>query len=183
MKTRLLGALIGLAISFAVPTFAQQKEATLTEQDSQQLGALGKKWVEAMNNNDAAALAALFAQDAVFVTNTGMVYGREAIVKWYADDFQEWHHSNHVTKGDPNSVRIVGTADNVALASSGEWSETIQGKTGDPIHLEGYWSSICAREGNDWKIRISTFNMIPAPEAPEAGRTQRINKEIAQPPH
>jgi hypothetical protein len=26
MKTRLLGALVGLAISFALPTFAQQKE-------------------------------------------------------------------------------------------------------------------------------------------------------------
>src|SRR5262245_52949506 len=101
MKMRLIVALLGFAISFALPIFAQQKEAILTEQDSQQLGALGKNWVDAMNNNDAAALAALLTQDAVFVTNTGMVYGREAIVKWYADDFQEWHHSNHVTKGDP----------------------------------------------------------------------------------
>jgi len=183
MKMRLVVTLLGFAISFALPIFAQQKEAILTEQDSQQLGALGKNWVDAMNNNDAAALAALLTQDAVFVTNTGMVYGREAIVKWYADDFQEWHHSNHVTKGDPNSVRIVGTADNVALASSGEWSETIQGKTGDPIHLEGYWSSICAREGNDWKIRMLTWNMTPAPGAPEAGRTQRINQETAKPSH
>jgi len=33
MKTRLLGALVGLAISFALPTFAQQKEPTLSEQE------------------------------------------------------------------------------------------------------------------------------------------------------
>jgi hypothetical protein len=33
MKTRLLGALVALAISFALPTFAQQKEPTLSEQE------------------------------------------------------------------------------------------------------------------------------------------------------
>ena len=33
MKTRLLGALVGLAISFALPTFGQQKEPTLSEQE------------------------------------------------------------------------------------------------------------------------------------------------------
>jgi uncharacterized protein (TIGR02246 family) len=183
MKMHLVVSLLGLAFSFALPIFAEQKEATLTEQDSQQLGALGKKWDEAQNNNDAAALAALLTQDAVFVTNTGMVYGREAIVKWFADDFQEWHHSNHVSKGDPNSARIIGTAGNVALASSGEWSDTIQGKTGEPIHLEGYWSAISAREGNDWKIRMLTWNITPTPAAPEADRTQRVNQETAKPSH
>ena len=51
---------------------------------------------------------------------------------------------------------------------------TIQGKTGDPIQLKGHFSSILTREGNDWKIRMSTWNVTPAPTAPEAGRTQRI---------
>ena len=164
MKIRLLGALVGLAISFALPTFAQQKAATLSEQDRQQLGALHKKWDDAENNNDAAALAALFAEDAVFVTDKGPVYGRQAIEKWFADDFQEWHHSNHIGKQDPNSLRVIGTADNVA--SHGEWSLTVQGKTGDPIHVEGYWSEIDTREGDDWKIRMHTFNITPGPVAP-----------------
>jgi hypothetical protein len=89
MKMRLLTALVGLAISFALPTLAQQKEPTLSEQDRQQLGALGKKMDEANNNNDAAAVAALFTEDVVLVTDKGLVNGREAIEKWYADDFQE----------------------------------------------------------------------------------------------
>ena len=56
MKIRLLGALVGLVISFALPIFAQQKEngrSTTIEQ----LIAFGKKYNEAENNNDAAALA------------------------------------------------------------------------------------------------------------------------------
>jgi hypothetical protein len=75
MKIGLL-ALAGLAISFAVPTFAQQKAPTLSEQDSQQISALAKKYDEADNNNDAAALAALFTEDAVIVPETGPVNGR-----------------------------------------------------------------------------------------------------------
>ena len=178
MKIRLLGPLVGLVISFALPIFAQQKE-TVDPQTIEQLIAFGKKYDEAQNNNDAAALAALFTEDAVFVTDTGTVYGRQAIEKWFADDFQEWRHSNKLTKGDQNPPRIIGTADNIA--SSGEWSVTIQGKTGDPIQLKGHFSSILTREGNDWKIRMSTWNVTPAQTAPQAGRTQRINQEISKP--
>ena len=79
MKIRLAVALAGLAISFALPIFAQQKELTPNEQDHQWLDALVKKFDEAWNNNDAAALAALYAEDAVIVTDTGPIYGRDAI--------------------------------------------------------------------------------------------------------
>ena len=175
---RLLGALVGLLISFALPIFAQQKE-TVDQQTIEQLIAFGKKYDEAENNNDAASLAAFFTEDAVFVTDSGSVYGREAIEKWFTDDFQEWRHSNKLSIGDQNPPRIIGTADNIA--ASGEWSATVQGKTGDPIQLKGHYSVILTREGNDWKLLRSTWNVIPAPTAPQAGRTQRIRQRRAQP--
>jgi uncharacterized protein (TIGR02246 family) len=163
MKIRLLLALVGLAISFAFPIFAQQKAATLSEQDRQQLGALHKKWSEAENNNDAAALAALFTEDAAFVTDKGPVSGREAIKQWFADDFREWRHSNHIHKLNSNSARIIDTAGNVTL--NGEFSVTVKGKTGGPIPVTGYWSEVDTREGNDWKILMHTFSITPAPAA------------------
>src|ERR1700739_2283615 len=107
MKIRLAVPLVGLAISLAMPTCAQQKEPTLSEQDRQQLGALHKKWSEEENNNDAAALAALFTEDVVFVTDKGTVSGREAIRQWFPDDFQEWRHSNHIHRLDSNTARII----------------------------------------------------------------------------
>ena len=164
MKIRLAVPLVGLAVSFALPIFSQQKEATLSEQDRQQLGALHKKWSEAENNNDAAALAALFTEDAAFVTDKGPVSGREAIKQWFADDFQEWRHSNHIHKLNSNSARITDTAGNVTL--NGELSLTVQGKTGGPIPVKGYWSEIDTREGNDWKILMHTFSITPEPAAP-----------------
>jgi|SRR5258707_909349 hypothetical protein len=47
---------------------------TADPQLRQQLDAKSKKFDEAFNNNDAAALAAFFTEDAVLVTDTGPVY-------------------------------------------------------------------------------------------------------------
>jgi hypothetical protein len=67
MKTCLLVPLVGLAISFALPTYAQQKDLAdpLT---TQKVFESFKTWDEAVNNNDAAAIAANFTEDAVMET-------------------------------------------------------------------------------------------------------------------
>src|SRR5271166_4440412 len=76
MKIRLVVALVGLAISFALPTFAQQTN-TPDPQLREAIVALHKKYDDAFDNGDAAALAACFTKDAVLVNETGPVYGRE----------------------------------------------------------------------------------------------------------
>jgi ketosteroid isomerase-like protein len=63
-----------LAISLALPTFAQQKE-TVDPKIIEQLDALSKKFDEAFNNNDAAAVAALFTEDAIWVVDTPVIVG------------------------------------------------------------------------------------------------------------
>jgi hypothetical protein len=78
--------------------------------------------------------------------------------------FEAWHPKNHLTKLDPNSLRVIGTADNIAV--NGEWSEIGQPKTGESIPIKGYWSAIKTREGDGWKIRVLTANITPAPPAP-----------------
>jgi uncharacterized protein (TIGR02246 family) len=97
-----------LAISFALPTLAQQTN-TLDPQLRQRLVEVIKKHGDAMNNNDAAAAAACFTEDAVYVTDRGPVNGREAIENWYADLFQKVHFSEHIITIDRDSPHIVGT--------------------------------------------------------------------------
>ena len=130
----------------------------------QQLDAKSKKYSDAMNKNDAAAVAAFFTEDAVLVNDSGPVYGRKAIEKSFVDFFQDWRVNDHVTKRDQYSPHIIGTAGDTAW-SNGEWSLTLQGKTGDPIQLKGYWSSVDVREGDAWKDRMQTWNITPAPPA------------------
>src|SRR5580704_14004763 len=101
MKIRLLLALSGVAISFALPTFAQQKD-TVDPRIAQQrdlvgdakaldeFGVLAEKQSEAFTNKDPAAVAALFTEDAVLVAPDGMFSGRQAIEKRYEGTFQRW---------------------------------------------------------------------------------------------
>jgi ketosteroid isomerase-like protein len=116
-----------------------------------EFNALGMKCDEAYKKNDAAALAALFTEDAVVVTDTGPIYGREAIEIMYADEFHKWHPINHI--GQADQLNAIG---NVPW-SVGEWWNTLQSQTG-PVFVRGYWSAIYIREGDAWKIRMLTVS-------------------------
>ena len=68
MKIRSVATVVGLAISFAFPTFAQQTN-TPDPQLRQRLLAVIEKHADTMNKNDAAAAAALFTEDAIYLTD------------------------------------------------------------------------------------------------------------------
>jgi ketosteroid isomerase-like protein len=137
---------------------------TADPQTTEQLRAFSKKVDEAWNNNDAAALAALFTEDAVLLEDTGPIYGREAIEKHYTNLFQKVHVSNHLDKPDQSSPHILGTTGNEAW-SNGQWSLTYQVKGGDPVELTGYWLEIYSCEGGTWKKRVDAWNLTPPPAA------------------
>ena len=65
------------------------KAHTPDPQLRQQLDAKIKKYNEAWDKNDAVAVAAFFAEDAVLVTNEGPSYGRQAIEKLLTEVFQK----------------------------------------------------------------------------------------------
>jgi uncharacterized protein (TIGR02246 family) len=160
MKIRLL-ALVGLVISFALPNFAQQTNAP-DPQLRQRLVALIKKHTDALDKNDAAAVAAVFTEDGILVTPDGPISGRESIEKYYAGVFKQVQLSNNLAPVDDDSPHIIGTAGNEMWAT-GKWSATVKGQNFGPVEAKGYWSVI--REGDDWKIRMLTFNQTPAPAA------------------
>ena len=151
-----------MAINFALPTFAQQKE-TVDPQLVQKLDTLNKKYNEAINNHDPAAFDALYTEDAIFLTNTGPVYGRKAIEKWYEDGFKGSQPKNNTATIDPHSVRMLGP-DN--LTYNVEWSETDEPPNGKPFQVKGYCTVVATHQGDAWKICALTWNLTPAPPAP-----------------
>ena len=159
MRMRSLLTVVGFAIGFAVPTFAQQTNV----QNVQQLHAIDKRSDEAFLNGDAAALALLFTEDAVLVTDTGPIYGRQAIERYYADMFQILHYFSHDTTYDPTSPHPIGSDGN-GVWENGEWSSAIapRGEDCGPRQIRGYFASVNVREGDHWEIRMLTSNVAPA---------------------
>jgi len=66
MKIRLLLTLVGLAISYALPTVAQEKDSVDPELMKAALHSC-QVFDDAFNNNDPEALANLFTEDATLV--------------------------------------------------------------------------------------------------------------------
>ena len=172
MKKNLVVALVGLAISFALPTFAQQTNAP-DPQLRQKLVDVIAKHADAINKNDAAAAAACFTPDAVYVTDRGPVNGGEAIEKWYADLFKKVQFTYYAFTIDQDSPHVIGTAGNEIWAT-GRWSSTIKGENFGPRQITGCWSVI--RVGDDWKIRMLAYNETPAPAATPSPTTTPNNQ-------
>jgi ketosteroid isomerase-like protein len=108
MKNLFLLALVGLAVSSALPIFAQQADKP-EPQLREKLIAVIKKHTDALDKNDAASVAANFTEDAVSVEQDGPAFGREAIQKLWADRFQNVQFSNDKVTVDEDSPHILGT--------------------------------------------------------------------------
>jgi uncharacterized protein (TIGR02246 family) len=148
MKIRLVVALVGLAISFAVPTFAQQKD-TADPKTAQQIRALTAKFNEAFNKHDPGAVAALYTEDAVWQTYHGTYFGRQRIEKVYADwCFKRWNKHNWVT----TISRVIPVGNEVR--ATGIWSCDLGGGGAD----RGLCSWVLVHEGDIWRIHKETLS-------------------------
>lgn len=158
MKTLLVVPLVGMAISFALPTFAQQPN-TPDPQLREQIAAVGKKFDDGFVKGDAAALAALYTENAVLVNDSGPLFGREVIKANYENVFRIVQFTEHSGTLDPRCPNLIGTSGNDAWAT-GEWTQIIKGQNFGPLNEQGYWTAIYTREGDVWKVRVSTWNRL-----------------------
>jgi uncharacterized protein (TIGR02246 family) len=148
MKIRLLLTLAGLAIRFTVPTFAQQQSAVDPEV-RQQIEALLVKGDEAYNKHDAAALAAGYTEDAVFVGGGGGPephYGRQAIEKRIALDMASY-------PGEVSQSHELIQVYALGLDVCAIENLTIE-------QWKGYAILLFVREPDEWKIRMAYVNTL-----------------------
>jgi ketosteroid isomerase-like protein len=153
--------LIFVLLATSFDSFAQHNNTTTDPQVTQKVRVLSRAFDDAVNNNDAAAVAALFTEDAVLVSDRGPIHGRKAIENWYSGVFQALHPRNHIGTPDGNDPHVSCFSGDEAW-ETGEWSETEQARPGRPIQSRGYWSTVYIREGADWKIGMLIYNVTPA---------------------
>ena len=160
MRIRLGGALLGLAISFASPTFGQltnEPDPKLRERFISPI----QDFTDALDKNDAVAMAGCFTEDATLLNQYERFSGRQAIEQWYAEVFKKVQSSNNLITVDADSPYFLGTYVGNELLGTGTWSQTINGLT----EVKGSWSAIVIREGDRWKIRMLTTTATLAPAA------------------
>jgi len=154
MKLHVLLALAGLTTGLTLPALAQQEEPPLGEQDYQKLVELGKKNDEAWSKRDATALAALYTKDALFVTPSGILSGKDAIEQRYEDGFKDFQ-----VKG----VRVTTVSRAVEAHAVGN---NMAWEVGGPANLvkEVHGNSVvlAQRDGDAWKWRLLIINVAPA---------------------
>jgi uncharacterized protein (TIGR02246 family) len=148
MKIRFLRVLVGLAISFALPSFAQEKN-TVDPEVHQQIEALLAKGDEAYNKHDAAALAAGYTEDAVFVGGGGGPephYGRQAIEKRIALDMASY-------PGEVSQSHELIQVYALGLDVCAIEKLTIE-------QWNGYAILLFVREPDEWKIRMEYVDTL-----------------------
>ena len=145
-----------LALTFAVvaPAFADDAK-TIAQR-------VGEKWIEAFNKKDAAALTALYTADAVLLPQgtDQPIIGADNIRK-FMDEMVKQKLENMVLP-----VAQANMLDPKSLYLAGTWAADAGGQ-----HINGTYLSVIVQDGESWKYRADTWNMMPPPAAATASAT------------
>jgi uncharacterized protein (TIGR02246 family) len=141
---RLLLTLAGFALGLVLPVLAQEQN-TVDPEVRQQIEAVHMKYVEAENKGDAAAIAALFTQDAVQVwygrSEGGLASGQQAIENRYRINFTS------PSPFDSKIVQIYPIGNDICAVT--EYKH---------MTSKGHGVTIYGREADTWKIRMAYAN-------------------------
>jgi uncharacterized protein (TIGR02246 family) len=152
-----------LTIGLALPAHAQQTSTSA----AQQIADLGKKYDEAFNKHDVAALSAIFAENAVIVGEGPMLSGRQAIEENYRNFFKNGNpNPDHLTK----VVEMRAMGDKAAWVV-GEWSGTGPGPNNTTQDFHGNWGGVDVQENGKWVVQMLTWNRIETPPPVATGST------------
>ena len=151
---RTLSAL-AMILAVAAPAFAADDAMSISKQ-------INDSWLAAANKGDAAALTALYTNDAVLMPHgVAQPIKGEANIRKFFDELVKAPLENTaipITESkmlDPNTV-----------LTAGPWSGDVPASANNPkIHLEGTYLGIAVRQGSDWKITADTWNQMPPPAA------------------
>ncbi|MDX1583483.1 MAG: SgcJ/EcaC family oxidoreductase [Thermoanaerobaculia bacterium] len=124
------------------------------------IGEVRSAWIESAEADDAAAVAKLYAEDAVFVSPmSGPVRGSDALEQHWSETFA----TAADTTVEPEKTEVSGDL----AYDYGTFSQTITPPDGDAQDIEGHYVVVMKRTGGEWKI----VRHLSAPLEPAASGT------------
>lgn len=140
----------GLAMMLIEPAVAQRNPDV--EQALSQ--SVGKIFIESCKKGDAVYMASRYTDNALVLPPGPAVIGRQAIEKSWEAAFKSGM-TDCAFKFD-QSERVG----NVAYAG-GEWFAAVPGANGTKQKVHGNWVDVYELQGDTWKLRMQSYNMIP----------------------
>ena len=138
--------LLCVIAALTASAFAQDADA------KKQLDQFVSLYVESFNKQDAAGLAALYAEGGILVNPTGP---QPNLVKYYETAFKAGINRVEV------SVDQAWSLGSETLLGIGKYRVTGKDQSGAPIESPGLWTATYVREGGKLKIRM--LNAFPQP--------------------
>jgi len=131
----------------AAPAAARQKQIASTRAE-QQIESLVKRQKDFLVKKDAAALAGLFTDDAVYATASGDVFsGRAKILDYYSKTIPALG-DNFTRESTTDEIHVLGTT----AWAFGHGRTVIRTQEG-VADLKDHWAAIYEIAGGEWKIR------------------------------
>jgi len=153
-----------LALTLALPFLASCTTAPppdTTAEDLQAVEAASERWVDAFNQGDAAAIAALYTEEAnLLPPNSSIVVGREAIQAVLQGFFD-------AGAGNYQSTDLELSVNGDMASVVGKHTLTIQPEGGEAFSVNGKFVAIWKRENGSWKLDVGIWNSsvpLPVPE-------------------
>jgi uncharacterized protein (TIGR02246 family) len=142
---------------FSLPAAAQQADNSKVTQEVQ---AITTQYIDTFNHKDAAALAALYTKDGVFVNGAGQtISGQAAVEKFYEAFFKT---ADFILDGGADEIHGLGDG----AWAIGHTTVTIKGQ-GEPKPVLGHYAAVYSREGAVLKVRlVSAAANTPPPPPP-----------------
>lgn len=121
-----------------------------------EIGKLRTAWIAAAERDDAAAVAQMYAEDAVLMTAEGaVVRGRQGIQDYFAKAF--------LTSGGLEVTPMGFDASGDLAYESGRFSQDVTPPDGKPTKVSGHYVVVSKRQADGtWKL----VHHITTPEAP-----------------
>ena len=128
--------------------------------DSRAIEAASAQWVDAFNQGDTAALAALYTEEAKLLPpNSQMIVGREGIQAFFQASFDAGEAKVQLTVIE---LSVSGDIAHVV----GKYTFTLQPEDGEAISDNGKYVEIWKRENGTWIMDKDIWNSsVPRPTA------------------
>lgn len=144
----------------AAPDTARETQADPSAVEAE-VAAIRESWVEGARAGDAAAVASLYADDAVVVGVDGEVLeGREAIREGFAPDFEAM-----------TSLEVNGTDMEVGsdvVTDMGTFTQAVRTPDGQEQTVSGHYLVVLRRQADgSWRL---TQHLSAAPQSPQASQ-------------